>query len=92
MGRKLIKIWLKKYRRPLTCLRFLLIYWIFLLIAKHSSVFNTGMVPEDKWTVLVVSIVVIFRFLCIAFVPGILVLWIFELFSRKRTVERVQGT
>ncbi len=87
MERKQIKIWLKKYKRPLTSLRFLLIYWIFLLIAKYSSVFKTGMVPEDKWTVLVVSIVVIFRFLCIAFVPGILVLWIFELLSSKKDCQ-----
>lgn len=79
MERKQIKIWLKKYRRPLMCLRFLLIYWAFLLIAKYSSVFNVGMIHKDIWSISIVVIVATYRFLSLAFVPSILALWIFEL-------------
>jgi len=79
---KQIKIWLRKYRRPLTCLRFLLTYLVFLLIAKYSSVFNTGIIPKDIWSTGIVAVLVMYRFLSIFFVPFILVLWIFEVIEK----------
>lgn len=80
---KQIKIWLKKYRRPVMCLRFLLTYAIFLLIAKYSSVFNTGIIPKDLWSTSIIGILVTYRFLSIFFAPAIFTLWVFEVVENK---------
>jgi membrane protein YdbS with pleckstrin-like domain len=80
---KQFKSGLKKYKRPVMCLRFLLTYEVFLLIAKYSSIFNTGIIPKDLWSIGIVAGLVMYRFLSIFFVPAILALWIFEVLENK---------
>ncbi|UCC95264.1 MAG: hypothetical protein JSW40_00525 [Candidatus Omnitrophota bacterium] len=76
----------KKYKRPLTCLRLILIYLIFLFIAKNSSIYQTGIIPEDLFSIFIAVFLVAYRFLSIVFVPVLLVLWMGEL-SIKREVD-----
>ncbi len=80
-----IKIIFKKYRRPITCLRFLLLYFIFLFIAKHSSVYESGLIPKNLFTTVIAVGLILYRFLVLCFVPVIAILWIFELiFARMK--------
>lgn len=83
MERKQLRIFVEKYKRPLKCLRFVLIYQMFFLIAKYSSVFNTGIIPKDLWSTGIAVMVVMYRFLSIFVVPVILVLWILEFVENK---------
>lgn len=77
----------KRKKRLLRCLRILLIYFIFIQIAKYSSVFNNGIIPGDFWSCFVIVAVIMYRFLSIAMVPAILVLLLFDLFDKKRCSE-----
>ena len=76
MKMKLMRIWLKKYQTPITCVRFLSIYWLFLLIAKYSRVFNTGLVPKDWFSTVIIAFLMTYRLLSIFFIPAMLFLWI----------------
>lgn len=77
MGLIKIKAFMKTYRRPFICIRILLIYWIFLFVATHTAMFDYG-ITKGKLNLLVSVVVMLYRFLSISFVPGILVLWFFE--------------
>ena len=79
MERKQIKIWLNKYKRPIMCVRFVLMYLVFLNLAKYSSVFKTGLIPKHLFSALVISFLVMYRLLCIVFVPAIIFLWLVEI-------------
>ena len=61
------------------CVRFLTTYWILLFIIKHSPIFDTGLNPKHILSVLIIGIVVVYRFLSMAFVPAVLILWISEI-------------
>lgn len=74
-----MKIWLKKYKKPVMCLRFLAIYWISLFIIKHSPIFATGLNHKYIFSILIIGFVVMYRFLSMAFVPAILILWVSEI-------------
>ncbi len=80
-----IKAWLRKYKRPVMCVRFLAIYLILLFIIKHSPIFDTGLNPKHILSTLIIGIVVMYRFLSMAFVPAILILWISEILSEHHT-------
>jgi hypothetical protein len=83
---KEIKNWLKKHKKPVMCVRFLAIYLI-LFIVKHSPIFDTGLNPKHVISVLMIGIIVLYRFLSIAFVPAILILWISEILSESHTFK-----
>jgi hypothetical protein len=72
-----IKAFIKTYWRPITCIRILLMYWFFLFVVTHTAVFDYG-VTKGKINLILSFIVMFYRFLSIAFVPGVLVLWFFE--------------
>ncbi len=91
MERKPIKYWLKKYKRLVSCLRILLIYWIFLLIAKYSRVFSVGLNPQSIGNLVIAGIVVVYRFLSIAYIPALLVLWIFEILQKPLEKENTSA-
>jgi len=74
---------LKTYRRPFACARIILVYGIFIFVATHTTVFDYG-ITKGKLNALVAIAVMLYRFFAISFVPGLLVLWLFE---RKNTVN-----
>lgn len=82
-----VKIVMKTHRRLFTCIRILLLYWVFLFIATHTSVFDEG-VTKGKMNILISVAVMLYRFLSISFVPGILVLWFIErkIISKRRRI------
>jgi hypothetical protein len=77
-----IKAFLKKYKRPVTCVRILVTYWIFLFIATHTTVFDYG-VTKGKLNFIISLMVMLYKLLSISFVPGILTLWLFENLKKK---------
>lgn len=81
MEMKQIKTWLKRYKRLITCFRFMIIYFLVLNLAKYSSVFNTGFIPKDLFSAAVIGALIIYRFFCITFVPAIIFLWLISLFK-----------
>lgn len=83
MEMKEIKTRLKKYQKPVMCLRLLAIYWILLFIVKHSPIFDAGLNPKQVISIFIISIIVMYRFLSIALVPAILVLWVYEILSKN---------
>ncbi len=70
-----IKSFLDKYRQPVTCIRIILIYWVFLAVATHSMVFDYG-ITKGKFNMFIALMVMFYRILAITFVPGMLVLWV----------------
>jgi hypothetical protein len=85
MEKKEIKRLAEKYCKPLICLRFFLIYQLFLIIAKYSYVFDKGMIPGDLLTIFIVGALMMYRFICVTFVPGIMTLWIIEFMYKNKT-------
>jgi hypothetical protein len=81
MEREKIKTLAIKYKIPLVCFKFYIIYFISLSIAKHSKIFNAGY-SGDIFTVLVISVLIIYRFLSIIS-PAFIFLWIIKLFCRE---------
>jgi len=73
----------RKYKLLFTCLRFLIVYWVFFLIAKYSSIFYTGLVPKELFSCIVIGCLVFYRFLCVAFIPALMFLWILKLTITK---------
>jgi len=73
-----IRAWLKKHKRPAMCIRILVVYLVCLMIAKYSVIFEQGLFGSNIWGRIVIVIIMFYRFLSIAFVPGILILWISE--------------
>ncbi len=83
-----VKELIKTHRRPITCIRILLIYWVFLFIATHTTVFEYG-VTKGKMNMLVSVIVMVYRLLSMALVPGLLILWIFEVLKPATDRKKV---
>jgi len=81
-----IKAFLKKYRQPVTCIRILIMYWIFLFVATHTAVFDYG-ITKGKLNIFVAAIVMLYRFLSISLVPGLLVLWLFDPVSKVKKLK-----
>ncbi len=74
-----IRAWLKKHKRPVMCLRILLVYLVCLMIVKYSAIFDQGIFGSGTWGRIIVLITLFYRFLSFAFVPGILILWLSEI-------------
>jgi len=60
------------------CIRILLVYLVCLMIVKHSAIFEQGIFGSGTWGRIIIIITLFYRFLSIAFVPGILILWFSE--------------
>jgi hypothetical protein len=60
------------------CVRILLVYLVCLMIVKYSAIFEQGIFGSSTWGRIIIIITLFYRFLSIAFVPGILILWIYE--------------
>jgi len=84
METKRIKEFIKKHRRPFLCIRLLLVYVVFLCIAKCTGVFNTE-ITKSRLHAFVALVIMIYRFLSISFVPAILVLWFFDQQKQKHS-------
>jgi hypothetical protein len=83
LERKQLRALWKEYKLPLTCARFLIIYLVFLFIAKYSSVFMTGFMPNNLFSTTIVVFVLFYRLLCIAVAPAILVVWLSEIVLQR---------
>ena len=81
MERKQVKAFLDKYKRPLSCARFILIYLLFLNIAKYTSLFDKGLVPGDFFGIMIIGFIVVYHFFSIALIPALIFLWIIELIA-----------
>jgi len=79
---KQIKLWLKKYRPALRCIRFIVLYWICILIAEYSSFYRTGMIPNNILTAVIAAFLIFYRFVSITIVPAIMFLWITDLITK----------
>lgn len=80
---KQINTILKKYKLPISCARFFIIYWLFLFIATHSSVFKTGLAPRNWFSIIIIGCLVSYRFFSFCIGPALLFIWIVELFRNK---------
>jgi uncharacterized membrane protein (DUF485 family) len=72
----------KKYALPLACARLVVFYFIFLLIAKYSSFFATGIIPKDIVSSAIGVCLLMYRLLVIAVVPALLFMWLADLAIR----------
>ena len=79
-----IKEFLAEFRLPLICARFVITYYVVLLIAKNTSFYNSGMVPRNVLTVVIAVLLVVYRFLSVAFVPALLILWLSRLPNKRK--------
>jgi len=82
-----IRAWLKKHKRPVMCIRILLVYLVCLMIVKHSAIFDQGIFGSGTWGRIIIIITLFYRFLSFAFVPGILILWIYEKLVTEKKVK-----
>ena len=82
MEMKDFKDGLKKHRRLLFCLRAVFIYGILLYIATHSGVFEQG-ITKSKINAIVILVILVYRLICLVFVPATLVLWLFDINKRR---------
>ena len=64
-------------------LRFLLIYFIFLFIAKHTSIYEVGVLSNNISAVAVVGIIWVYRLLVYVTLPIIIILFVIKFFSKK---------
>ena len=78
MRKGTVKSWLNGNRRLVLAARFLIFYAIALFVAKHSSLFRTGLVPGDLPNITVAAVLILYRFFSIAVAPGLVLLWVFE--------------
>lgn len=84
MELKKIRGFVKTYKRPVTCIRILLLYLIFLSVATYTPVFDYG-ITKGKVNALISMLVMFYRFLSFSFVPGILAIWLFEIAKSRKT-------
>ena len=76
------KTFIKVHRRPLTCIKIILVYWVFLFIAVHTTIYDDG-VTKGVFNILVSTVVMVYRFLSISLVPALTVMWFFAVRSRR---------
>ena len=73
----------RKYNKPLNCLRIILLYILFLFLAKYSYIFRTGFIPKEILSTIIAVCLILYRFLSIAVVPAVLIIWVLENISNK---------
>ena len=74
-----LKNFIKKYKNIATCTRFFLIYLVFYLIARYSNIYETGLLTQGLINIIVIGIILIYRFLLFAVAPAILLLWVIKM-------------
>ena len=81
------KFW-DKERKYLKYLRYGIIYFIFFVIAKYTSLYNTGLSPDNVLNALIVVCLIVYRLIAVTFVPAILFLWAISKFEISEKRER----
>ena len=76
MGKSLIQTIWHNERRFLMYFRYLLIYLVFVLLALCTNVYETGFVPNNLFTALVIMGLIVYRFLTFAVLPAIITYWL----------------
>jgi hypothetical protein len=84
---KKIKKFLKNNKILLEGLRFLAIYIVFLNVAKYVTViYEEGFLSKNIFSIAVIGIVLIYRFLSYAFVPAMIFVLIFGILGNRKEV------
>lgn len=84
---KKIKKFFKNNKMLLDGLRFIAIYLIFLNVAKHVTViYEAGFLSKNIFSIAVIGIVIIYRFLSYAFVPAVIFILIFDILGDRKDV------
>lgn len=89
MGMKSIKGHLFGHKLILFCLRVIAIYWVSFMLATHTSVFEHG-ITRGPFHAAVIITLVLYRLLCIAAVPAVLVVWLFDTIGRKQCSQKAR--
>jgi len=70
--------WFRQQRLLVLCIRFLFIYALALFIAKFSFVFRAGVVPGDLLNMTIIAVLLVYRFISVAVVPGLVLSWVLK--------------
>lgn len=73
---KMIKTVWQNEKRFLTQFRHLLIYFILYQLVLHTNIYETGFVPNNFFTSLIIIGLILYRLFCFAVLPGIITYWL----------------
>ncbi len=79
-----MKDWLGREKYLWASLRFILLYCFSMFVAKYPAIYDKGMVPGNLFIAVVAGFLIMYRFLAVAFVPALLVLWVFKIIEKKK--------
>lgn len=74
-----LKTLVKRYKSITVCMRFAVIYLTVYFIARYSNIYEVGLLTQTPVNIVLVGIILIYRFLLFAVVPAILLLWIIKM-------------
>ena len=70
--------WLKKNELIFISIRILATYLICLMIVQHTYIYTRGLSPTDGFAIIVISLLVTYKILLYAIVPGLMSYWLFQ--------------
>ena len=69
-------------------MRIFIIYVVCLTVSQYTYIFTKGLSPNDLFSIIVIAILVAYRFFLFAIVPGLLSYW---LLGRLLRLEKTNG-